>query len=54
MSGRSANDTGRFVAFTFAAADMVIEATEAGDVCYAAGSFQTRFGKPPEFFIGRP
>jgi EAL domain-containing protein (putative c-di-GMP-specific phosphodiesterase class I) len=42
----------RFVAFTFASADMVVEADSDGIVTYGAGTFSSRFGRPSETFIG--
>jgi EAL domain-containing protein (putative c-di-GMP-specific phosphodiesterase class I) len=51
---RRAENTERFVAFTFAAADMIIEVEPTGQITYAAGAFRARFGAQPESFIGRP
>jgi EAL domain-containing protein (putative c-di-GMP-specific phosphodiesterase class I) len=42
----------RYVAFTFASADMVVEAECDGIVTYAAGTFSSRFGRPSDAFIG--
>ncbi len=44
----------RFVAFTFAASEMVTEVDADGRVTYAAGAFRSRLGAAPEAFIGRP
>lgn len=44
----------RFLAFAFAAADLLVEADAAGRVVFAAGAFRSRFGEPPEAFAGRP
>ena len=55
LDGRAKRpDTGnRFVAFAFAASEMVIEVDQAGRVSYAAGAFRSRLGAAPESFIGR-
>ena len=48
-------DTGeRFVAFAFAAADMVAEVDTDGVVTFAAGAFRSKLGAVPESFVGRP
>jgi EAL domain-containing protein (putative c-di-GMP-specific phosphodiesterase class I) len=44
----------RFVAFAFAAAELVVEVEPAGRITCAAGAFRTRLGQAPEAFIGRP
>ena len=44
----------RFLGFAFAAADLLVEATADGTICFAAGAFQARFGRAPEQFTGRP
>ena len=43
----------RFLAFAFAAADLLVEATPDGTICFAAGAFKARFGVAPEQFSGR-
>ena len=43
----------RFVAFAFAASEMMLEADRSGAITYAAGAFRTRLGKDPESFLGR-
>lgn len=43
----------RFVAFAFAAADMLIEADLSGRVLFATGAFRARLGVPPEALLGR-
>jgi len=43
----------RFVAFTFAAMDAVLEVDPQGQVSYGAGSPEI-FGEPPEALVGRP
>ncbi len=50
---RRADNSERFVGFAFAGADMVAETDVDGVVTYAAGAFRSRFGRPPEAFIGR-
>ncbi|MCS6932745.1 MAG: EAL domain-containing protein [Acetobacteraceae bacterium] len=45
--------TDRFVAFAFAAADLLVEVDPAGRIAFAAGAFRTRFGADPERFVGR-
>ncbi|MDB5376353.1 MAG: hypothetical protein JWR00_799 [Rubritepida sp.] len=42
----------RFVAFAFAAADLLIEADPEGRIVFAAGAFRLRFGDAPEAFLG--
>jgi EAL domain-containing protein (putative c-di-GMP-specific phosphodiesterase class I) len=49
---RRAESRERFVAFAFAGAELLIEADLDGTVTYATGAFPSRFGKPPEAFIG--
>ena len=44
----------RFVAFAFAAADMLIEADEQGLVLFATGAVRVRLGRSPESLIGQP
>ena len=44
----------RFLAFAFAAADLLVEADSEGRVTFAAGAFRTRLGEAPEAFVGRP
>ncbi len=43
----------RFVAFAFAAADMLIEADLSGRILFATGAFRARLGLAPEALIGR-
>lgn len=50
---RRADHNERFVAFAFAGADMVVETDAGGVVTYAAGAFRSKFGCPPEAFVGR-
>jgi len=42
----------RFVAFAFAGAEIMAEAAPDGTITYATGAFRSRFGRPPESFIG--
>lgn len=42
----------RFVAFAFAASDMVVETDDAGLIAFASGAFPSRFGRPAEAFVG--
>lgn len=50
---RLGSDHDRFVAFAFASAALMIEATPDGTIGYAAGAFRTEFGSAAESFIGR-
>jgi EAL domain-containing protein (putative c-di-GMP-specific phosphodiesterase class I) len=43
----------RFVAFAFAAADLLVEVEPDGRIAFAAGAFRTRFGTEAEDFVGR-
>ncbi len=55
MHLRRADHGERFVAFAFAAADLVVEMDpETGCVTYAAGAFPARFGRSAETFVGAP
>ena len=47
-------DYERFVAFTFAAADLAVEIDPDHRITYAAGGFPARFGREAEAFIGQP
>ena len=49
---RRADQGERFVAFAFAAADLVAEVDLNGFITYAAGAFRSKLGKPPEAWIG--
>src|SRR5689334_17055614 len=53
MPPRRADNTERFVAFAFAAADLVVEIETDGQITYAAGAFRARLGEQPESFVGR-
>ena len=50
---RRADNNERFVAFAFAAADLMAEIDPEGQITYATGAFRARFGQAPEAFIGR-
>ncbi|MEJ1975346.1 MAG: EAL domain-containing protein [Acetobacteraceae bacterium] len=45
--------TDRFLAFAFAASDLLVEVQADGVVGFATGAFQVRFGLAPEAFTGR-
>ncbi len=47
-------DRERFLAFAFAGADLLIEATADGRIVFAAGAFRTRLGCEPATLLGRP
>ena len=51
---RRTDNNERFVAFAFAAADLVAEVDPEGRITYAAGAFRARLGQTPETFVGRP
>lgn len=44
----------RFLAFAFAAADLLVEADLHGTITFAAGAFRSRLGVEPADFVGRP
>lgn len=51
---RRTDNNERFVAFAFAGAEMVAETEASGILTYAAGAFRSKFGRPPESFVGQP
>ena len=51
---RRSDSSERFVAFAFAAADLVAEIDPEGTITYAAGAYRSRFGSVPEEWVGRP
>ncbi len=53
MQPRRADNNERFVAFTFAGAEMVAEIQADETITYAAGSFRIKFGRSPENFVGQ-
>jgi EAL domain-containing protein (putative c-di-GMP-specific phosphodiesterase class I) len=50
---RRADTNERFVAFAFAGAELLAEIDLDGVLTYAAGAFRSRFGQPPDAFVGR-
>ncbi len=52
MHPRALPDGERFVAFAFAAADMLVELDEQGRIAFAAGAFRARLGCIPESLVG--
>jgi EAL domain-containing protein (putative c-di-GMP-specific phosphodiesterase class I) len=44
----------RFLAFAFAAADLLVETDQQARITFAAGAFRHHLGEAPEFFIGCP
>lgn len=50
---RPLGDRERFVAFAFAAADLLVEVGADGRISFAAGAFRARLGRPPESLLGR-
>jgi hypothetical protein len=50
---RRGDNNERFVAFAFAAADLVVEVEPGGQITCAARAFRTRLGQAPEAFVGR-
>src|SRR3954452_13386421 len=53
VQARRTDNTERFVAFAFAAADLVVEIDQGGQITYAAGAFRARLGQQPEAFVNR-
>lgn len=51
--GFSAHGRDRFVAFAFAAADLLLELHPDGRVAFAAGAFRSRLDRPAEALVGR-
>ncbi len=54
MPQRALGERERFVAFAFAAADLLVEIGPDQRIVFAAGAFRARLGNPPESFIGQP
>ncbi|HZF75315.1 MAG TPA: EAL domain-containing protein [Acetobacteraceae bacterium] len=50
---RPLGDRDRFVAFAFAAADLLLEVGTDGRATFAAGAFRARLGRAPESLVGR-
>ena len=53
VSSTALNQKDRFLAFAFAASDLLVEAGPDGIIGFAAGAFRARFGLAPESFNGR-
>ena len=51
---RLQQDRERFLAFAFAGADLLLEATADGRIAFAAGAFRSRLGCEPDSLLGRP
>lgn len=51
---QAGSDRDRFVAFAFAAAELLVETTEEGRIAFAAGAFRAHFGLTDEQLIGTP
>jgi hypothetical protein len=51
---RLQQDRERFLAFAFAGADLLLEATADGHIAFAAGAFRSRLGCEPDSLLGRP
>lgn len=47
-------DRDRFVAFAFAAAELLVETGPEGQIVWAGGAFASRLGAPGETFVGQP
>jgi EAL domain-containing protein (putative c-di-GMP-specific phosphodiesterase class I) len=52
-AARSRKTADRFVAFAFAAADLLVEVEPDGRITFAAGAFRSRLGSDPEAFLHR-
>jgi EAL domain-containing protein (putative c-di-GMP-specific phosphodiesterase class I) len=52
-AARSRRTTDRFVAFAFAAADLLVEVEPDGRITFAAGAFRSRLGSDPDAFLDR-
>jgi EAL domain-containing protein (putative c-di-GMP-specific phosphodiesterase class I) len=50
---RPLGDRERFVAFAFAAADLLVEVGPDGRISFAAGAFRARLGRAPDSMVGR-
>lgn len=51
--GASGLECGRFVAFAFAAADLLVETSADGRILFADGAFRAHLGRDPETLTGR-
>ncbi len=54
VSIRPLGERERFVAFAFAAADLLVEADLGGRIIFATGAFRARLNRKPEELIGHP
>lgn len=52
-AARSRKTADRFVAFAFAAADLLVEVEPDGRITFAAGAFRSRLGADPDSFLDR-
>jgi len=50
---RRVTDRERFLTFALAAAEILVEASPQGEILFAAGALQSRFGIPAEAWVGR-
>jgi len=50
---RPVSDRERFLAFAFAAAELLVELGPDGRIAFAAGAFRQRLGRDPEEWVGR-
>lgn len=53
MNSPSAYDSERFLAFAFAAAEIVVETDLHGCITFAAGAIRSKFGREPEALLGQ-
>ena len=53
MSAPHVDPRERFVTFSFAAADLLVETTPDGKITFATGAFHSLLGRPPESFLGQ-
>jgi EAL domain-containing protein (putative c-di-GMP-specific phosphodiesterase class I) len=51
---RPVADRERFLTFALTAAEMLIEVSPEGRIGFAAGTFESRMGQPPQAWLGRP
>ncbi len=54
MSATPQDPRERFVTFSFAAADLLVETTPEGKITFATGAFHSLLGRKPESFLGQP
>ncbi len=53
-AARRVSDRERFLTFALAAAEILVEVDPDGDILFAAGALQSRFGHDPDEWVGRP